>query len=75
MKNNECQTGSRTTTTHYPPGALFHDCLCGKLTKYGFIINKLIVYNLVLCNQSLKSAHKYVFDSEMTCLAIMGKRR
>ena len=33
--------------------------LWGKLSKFAFILNKLIIHNFILCNESLKLAYKY----------------
>ena len=46
-----------------------------KANQICWMINKLIISNFVLYGQSLISAHKYAFYVEMTCLAIMGRRR
>ena len=61
----------------YPlsPSMLLHDFLCENLTKFTFTIYKFIISNFVLCNQTLKLAHKYAFYGEMKCLAIMDRRR
>ena len=40
---------------------LLYNFLFRKLTKFAFIINKLIISNFVLYKESLKSAHKYAF--------------
>ena len=47
-----------------------HDFPCRKLTKFTFIIHKLISYNCGLYNLSVKVTHKYAFYGEMPCLAI-----
>ena len=39
-----------------------------KLTKFVFIVNKLIILNFFLCNQSLKWAHKYAFYKPKQCV-------
>ena len=56
-----------TNTAAYPflPGMLFHDSLHGKLTKFRFIIKKVIISYFVLNNQGLKSANKYGLYGEM----------
>ena len=70
-------TGIGAIIPTYPlsPSTLLHDILCQNVTKFAFIINKLIISNFALCNQILKSTHKYAFYGEMRCLAIMGRRR
>ena len=57
--------------THYPRPIL-HDYSCGQLTKFAVIVKKMIISSFALCNQCLKSAEKYAFLGEMTCMAIMG---